>query len=86
MVVPKKKPAEEIDDFIQNATATRADQGKKRTRPGPKPRADKPASRYLLAIPVSLRKAIKKEAIDRDMDMSQYICTILEQRKKLTIE
>ncbi len=86
MAMPRKKPAQNVDDFIRNAAATQADQARKKQRPGPKPRADRPATKYLLAIPADLRKAIKKEAIDRDMDMSAYICAILAQRKKLTIE
>lgn len=86
MAMPKKKPAREVDDFIRSAAATKADQTRQKKKPGPKPRADRPATKYLLAIPAELRKAIKKEAIDRDMDMSAYICAILEQRQKLIIE
>lgn len=33
--------------------------------------------RYSLRMPDGLKKTIKKEAADRDMDMSSYICGVL---------
>ncbi|MDA8171450.1 MAG: hypothetical protein M0Z48_06435 [Nitrospiraceae bacterium] len=40
-------------------------------------------AKYLLRLPEGLRLALRKEALDRDTDMSRYIASILERRKEL---
>ncbi len=39
--------------------------------------------RYLLTMPEPLRRAIRHEAIEQGVNMSDYICSIIEKRDNL---
>lgn len=51
-----------------------------------KPKVKEPKEslpKFLLSIPESLRQELKIEAIKANINMSDYICGILEKRKEL---
>ncbi len=78
MAIPSKKDAPKVEDFIQGATATKAETAKAKDK-----KPEGPQSKYLLAIEKTLRDQIKIEAIQHGVNMGEYICDILRQRKKL---
>lgn len=66
-----KKP--DMDNFVDGA-----DSKKSKSK-----EAQKRFPKYLLSIPESLRQELKIEAIKADVNMSDYICSILKKRKAL---
>ncbi len=69
-MIKTEKP-KDIDKFI---TEAKAEKIKKK---------EEKSAKYLLKIPENLRKEIRHEAIEMGVNMSDYICSILEKRKLL---
>lgn len=81
MAIPRKE--KKIDDFIQAAEATRADQGQPRKVAKAAP---DDMCKFLLELPKALRKKLNLEAKEKDFqNVSQYICAILANRKKIEL-
>jgi hypothetical protein len=74
-MIKTKKP--DIDDFIKGATAEQDITKQKEN--------NEELVKYLLRLPDDLRKELRHEAIEKNINMSQYICSILEKRKELLI-
>ncbi len=73
-MIKTKKP--DVDDFIKGAQIEEIETKKKEK---------KELAKYLLKLPEELRRELRHEAIEKNMNMSEYICSILERRKELSI-
>ena len=73
-MIKTKKP--DIDDFIKGAQIEKIETKKNEK---------KELAKYLLKLPKELRRELRHEAIEKNMNMSEYICSILEKRKELSI-
>ena len=73
-MIKTKKP--DVDDFIKGAQTEKIETKKKEK---------KELAKYLLKLPEELRRELRHEAIEKNMNMSEYICSILERRKELSI-
>jgi hypothetical protein len=73
-MIKTKKP--DVDDFIKGAQIEKIETNKKEK---------KELAKYLLKLPEELRRELRHEAIEKNMNMSEYICSILERRKELSI-
>jgi len=71
-MIKSKKP--DVDDFIKGAKTEQAE---------PQKKEKKELARYLLRLPEELRRELRHEAIEKKMNMSEYICSILERREEL---
>lgn len=74
MIKSAKPKMEEVEDFIG---------GSEFERPGFRRRSNQVLVSYLLRIPEKLRREIRHESIEENMNMSEYICHILKKRKRL---
>lgn len=72
-MIKSKKP--DVDDFIKGAKTEQAE---------PQKKEKKELARYLLRLPEELRRELRHEAIEKKMNMSEYICNILERREELS--
>lgn len=74
-MITTKKP--DIDDFIKGAKNEKVKKIQKEDSEN--------LVKYLLRLPEELRKELRHEAIEKNINMSQYICNILEKRKELSL-
>jgi hypothetical protein len=74
-MIKAKKPFEDVEDFINNPTIE-SGKTKKQEKIN--------LAKYLLRLPEELRTELRHEAIEKKLNMSAYICSILERRKELS--